>query len=155
MVEIDTLFQTKTTEKKNIPFGAAHTHIAYIRLWVSLLTQASVISSKFGYFSLDLRSARATIAFYTGKQLCTEISIPKSRSTLISSYHYSCWTYFLPLSCKNCKTYVHLRFVPFSQCWSKELKNPQNLYELFGACTFMVFPTTFLDIATSWPSAFV
>ena len=30
MVEIDTLFQTKTAEK-NIPFGAAHTHIAYIR----------------------------------------------------------------------------------------------------------------------------
>ena len=29
-VEIDTLFQTKTAEK-NIPFGAAHTHIAYIR----------------------------------------------------------------------------------------------------------------------------
>ena len=31
MVEIDTLFQTKTAEKKNIPFGAAHTHRAYIR----------------------------------------------------------------------------------------------------------------------------
>ena len=32
MVETDTLFQTKTAEK-NIPFGAAHTHIhiAYIR----------------------------------------------------------------------------------------------------------------------------
>ena len=30
MVEIDTLFQTKTA-KKNIPFGAAHTYIAYIR----------------------------------------------------------------------------------------------------------------------------
>ena len=29
MVEIDTLFQTKTAGKKNIP--AAHTHIAYIR----------------------------------------------------------------------------------------------------------------------------
>ena len=28
MVEIDTLFQTKTAEK-NIPFGAAHTNIAY------------------------------------------------------------------------------------------------------------------------------
>ena len=27
MVEIDTLFQTKTA-KKNIPFGVAHTHIA-------------------------------------------------------------------------------------------------------------------------------
>ena len=27
MLEIDTLFQTKTA-KKNIPFGAAHTHIA-------------------------------------------------------------------------------------------------------------------------------
>ena len=31
MVEIDTLFQTKTAKKKNIPFGAAHTYIAYIR----------------------------------------------------------------------------------------------------------------------------
>ena len=31
MVEIDTLFQTKTAEKPLIPFGAAHTHIAYIR----------------------------------------------------------------------------------------------------------------------------
>ena len=30
MVEIDTLFQTIMAEK-NIPFGAAHTHIAYIR----------------------------------------------------------------------------------------------------------------------------
>ena len=30
MVETDTLFQTKTAEK-NIPFGAAHIHIAYIR----------------------------------------------------------------------------------------------------------------------------
>ena len=30
MVKTDTLFQTKTTEK-DIPFGAAHTHIAYIR----------------------------------------------------------------------------------------------------------------------------
>ena len=30
MVEIDTLFQNKTG-KKNIPFGAAHTYIAYIR----------------------------------------------------------------------------------------------------------------------------
>ena len=30
MVEIDTLFQTKTAIK-NIPFGAAHTYIAYIR----------------------------------------------------------------------------------------------------------------------------
>ena len=31
MVEIDTLFQTKTAKTKNIPFDAAHTHIAYIR----------------------------------------------------------------------------------------------------------------------------
>ena len=51
MVEIDTLFQTKTAEK-NIPFGSAHNHIAYIRdfppggekriadlIWVSLLTK--------------------------------------------------------------------------------------------------------------------
>ena len=30
MVEIDTLFQTKTAKKK-IPFGAAHTYIAFIR----------------------------------------------------------------------------------------------------------------------------
>ena len=30
MVEIDTLFQTKRA-KKTIPFGAAHTYIAYIR----------------------------------------------------------------------------------------------------------------------------
>ena len=30
MVEIDTLFQTKTAEK-NIPSGAAHTHIAHMR----------------------------------------------------------------------------------------------------------------------------
>ena len=30
MVDIDTLFQTKTA-KKTIPFGAAHTYIAYIR----------------------------------------------------------------------------------------------------------------------------
>ena len=30
MVEIDTLFQTKTA-KTNIPFGAAHTDIAYIK----------------------------------------------------------------------------------------------------------------------------
>ena len=30
MVEIDTLFQTKTA-KKNIPFGTAHTYVAYIR----------------------------------------------------------------------------------------------------------------------------
>ena len=30
MVETDTLFQTKTAAK-TIPFGAAHTHIAYIR----------------------------------------------------------------------------------------------------------------------------
>ena len=29
MVEIDTLFQTKTAEKK--PFGSAHTYTAYIR----------------------------------------------------------------------------------------------------------------------------
>ena len=29
-VKIDTLFQTKTA-KKNIPFGAAHAYIAYIR----------------------------------------------------------------------------------------------------------------------------
>ena len=29
MVEIDTLFQTKTAKKK--PFGAAHTYTAYIR----------------------------------------------------------------------------------------------------------------------------
>ena len=57
MVEIDTLFQTKTTNKKNIHFGAAHIFIAYIRknplplpqrktrcrLWVSLLTQARLI----------------------------------------------------------------------------------------------------------------
>ena len=31
MVEIDTLFQNKTGKKKNIPFGAAHTYIAYTR----------------------------------------------------------------------------------------------------------------------------
>ena len=54
MVEIDTLFQTKTA-KKNIPFGAAHAYTAYIRddppgrkmrcrLWVSLLTQARLIN---------------------------------------------------------------------------------------------------------------
>ena len=30
MVEIDTLFQTKTA-KKNIPLGMAHTYVAYIR----------------------------------------------------------------------------------------------------------------------------
>ena len=30
MVEIDTLSQTKAAEKPLIPFGAAHTHIAYI-----------------------------------------------------------------------------------------------------------------------------
>ena len=30
MVEIDTLFHTKTA-KKNIPFGTAHAYIAYIR----------------------------------------------------------------------------------------------------------------------------
>ena len=30
MIEIDTLFQTKTA-KKNMPFRAAHTYIAYIR----------------------------------------------------------------------------------------------------------------------------
>ena len=30
MVEIDTLFQTKTA-KKTIPYGNAHTYIAYIR----------------------------------------------------------------------------------------------------------------------------
>ena len=30
MVKTDTLFQTKTA-KKTIPFGAAHTYIAYIR----------------------------------------------------------------------------------------------------------------------------
>ena len=30
MVEIDTLFQTKTA-KKDIPFGEAHNYIAYIR----------------------------------------------------------------------------------------------------------------------------
>ena len=51
MVEIDTLFQTKTAEK-NIPFGAAHTHISYIRdsarsggeCLVWLLTQARLKS---------------------------------------------------------------------------------------------------------------
>ena len=55
MVEIDTLFQTKTAEKP-YPFGfsAAHTYVAYIRdsppgrktrcrLWVSLPTQARLI----------------------------------------------------------------------------------------------------------------
>ena len=31
MVEIDTLFQTKTAEKPLIPFGTAHTHTAYVR----------------------------------------------------------------------------------------------------------------------------
>ena len=31
MVEIDTLFQTKTAKKENIPFGAAHTYMAEIR----------------------------------------------------------------------------------------------------------------------------
>ena len=31
MVEIDTLFQTKTAEKPLIPFGTAHTNIAHIR----------------------------------------------------------------------------------------------------------------------------
>ena len=31
MVEIDALFQTKTAKKKNKPFGAAQTYIAYIR----------------------------------------------------------------------------------------------------------------------------
>ena len=30
MVETDTRFQAKTAEK-NIPFGAAHTHAAYVR----------------------------------------------------------------------------------------------------------------------------
>ena len=30
MVEIETLFQTRTATK-NIPFGAVHTYIAYIR----------------------------------------------------------------------------------------------------------------------------
>ena len=30
MIKIDTLFQVKTAEK-NIPFGATHTHVAYIR----------------------------------------------------------------------------------------------------------------------------
>ena len=30
MVELDILFQTKTA-KKNIPFGAAHNYVAYIR----------------------------------------------------------------------------------------------------------------------------
>ena len=52
---IDTLFQNKTAQK-NIPFGAAHTYIVYIRdyspspgrktrcrLWVSLFTQARLI----------------------------------------------------------------------------------------------------------------
>ena len=34
MVQIDTLFQTKTAEK-DIPFGAAHTHIAYIKDYLS------------------------------------------------------------------------------------------------------------------------
>ena len=33
MVETDTLFQTKKAVK-NIPFGAAHTHIPYIRDYI-------------------------------------------------------------------------------------------------------------------------
>ena len=31
MVEIDTLFQTKTAKNHTIPFSAAHTYVAYMR----------------------------------------------------------------------------------------------------------------------------
>ena len=50
MVEIDTLFQTKTA-KKNIPFGAAHTYIAYIRDYTPEAKNALQIMSLAAYAS--------------------------------------------------------------------------------------------------------
>ena len=48
MVKIDTLFQTKIA-KKNIPFGAAHTHIAYIREYSPRAKNALQIMSLSAY----------------------------------------------------------------------------------------------------------
>ena len=50
MVEIDTLFQTKTA-KKNIPFGAAHAYIAYIRDYPPEAKNALQIMSLAAYAS--------------------------------------------------------------------------------------------------------
>ena len=50
MVEIDTLFQTKTA-KENIPFGAAHTYIAYIRDYPPEAKNALQIMSLAAYAS--------------------------------------------------------------------------------------------------------
>ena len=49
MVEIDTLFHTKTA-KKNIPFGTAHAYIAYIRDGVKNALQ--IISLEFYFLVL-------------------------------------------------------------------------------------------------------
>ena len=50
MVEIDTLFQTKTA-KKSIPFGAVHTYIAYIRDYPPGVKNALQIMSLAAYAS--------------------------------------------------------------------------------------------------------
>ena len=50
MVEIDTLFQTETA-KKTIPFGAAHTYIAYMRDYPHGVKNALQIMSLAAYAS--------------------------------------------------------------------------------------------------------
>ena len=50
MVETDILFQTKTA-KKNIPFGSAHTYIAYIRATPGAKNALQIIMSLAAYAS--------------------------------------------------------------------------------------------------------
>ena len=97
MVKIDTLSQTKTA-KKTVPFGAAQSYIAYIRkysperktrckLWVSLLTQATlIIAKKFEGIRInfllkrDVSTAVAVVAPWTWGSYAW-------RETNTSSYH--------------------------------------------------------------------
>ena len=60
MVEIDTVFQTKTG-KKTIPFGAAHTYIAYIRDYPPGAKNALQIMSLAAYAS-ETNKPRAELA---------------------------------------------------------------------------------------------
>ena len=70
MVEIDTVFQTKTGKKPCIPFGAAHTFIAYIRDYPPGAKTGLQIMSLAAYAS-ETNKLRAELARFPGSRHVT------------------------------------------------------------------------------------
>ena len=102
MLEIDTLFRTKMA-KKNIPFGTAHTYIAYIReyapsppgrktrcrFWVSLLTQARLIANE----QAELRRSKYCSRQKNSRSCCEKCNISVMQGRLQAVSYFSLQSY--------------------------------------------------------------